>query len=108
MQQVAHAYLGYKHDKGLDFLGKFQGKFILGEAKFLTDFGGHQTAQFNDAIATVTTSLKPCGREVIKIAILDGVVYIPGKNKIHTELLYYSKKYPLMSALVFRDFLYSL
>lgn len=66
MQQVATAYLGYRHDKGLDFLGKSDGKFIMGAAKFLSDFGGHQTAQFNDAISTMTSSLKNNGKEVKK------------------------------------------
>jgi hypothetical protein len=31
--------LGYQHDKGLDFVGRFNGKYVIGEAKFLTDFG---------------------------------------------------------------------
>lgn len=108
MQSVANKYLGYAHEKGLDFLAKFSNKFILGEAKFLSDFGGHQTAQFNDAIATLETRLKNTGRNVIKIAILDGVLYIPGHNKMHIGLLKYAKRYPIMSALVIRDYLYSL
>ena len=36
----ARKYLGYTRNKGLDFLAKFHGKYILGEAKFLSDFGG--------------------------------------------------------------------
>ncbi len=35
---------GYKHSKGLDFLARFNGQYIIGEAKFLTDFGGHQNS----------------------------------------------------------------
>ena len=61
------------HDKGLDFLARFNSTYILGEAKFLSDFGGHQTAQFNDAIATLEVKLKKTAHTVIKIAILDGV-----------------------------------
>ena len=53
MQDFAKKFLGYQHNKGLDFIGKFNNTFILGEAKFLTDFGGHQNAQFNDALATM-------------------------------------------------------
>lgn len=108
MQNVAHKYLGYDRAKGLDFLAKIRNKFILGEAKFLSDFGGHQTAQFNDAIATLDSKLKKTEHEVIKIAVLDGVVYIPGRNKMHLDLLKYAKKFPIMSALVLRDYLYSL
>ncbi len=51
----AKEHLNYKHNKGLDFIGHFNGKYIIGEAKFLIDFGGHQNAQFNDAIATIKT-----------------------------------------------------
>lgn len=108
MQNLAAKYLGYTREKGLDFIGKFNNNFIMGEAKFLSDFGGHQAEQFDDAIATLETRLKNTGRRVIKLAILDGVVYIPGKNKMHRNLLKYAKKYPIMSALVIRDYLYSL
>ncbi len=55
MMAFAKEHLNYKHNKGLDFIGRFNGKYIIGEAKFLTDFGGHQNAQFNDAIATIKT-----------------------------------------------------
>ena len=34
--------LGYTRNKGLDFIARFNGKYVIGEAKFLTDFGGHQ------------------------------------------------------------------
>ncbi len=53
MMDFAKKELGYNHNKGLDFVGRFNGKYVIGEAKFLTDFGGHQNAQFNDAISTV-------------------------------------------------------
>lgn len=108
MQNTAYKYLGYERNKGLDFLAKIRDKFILGEAKFLSDFGGHQTAQFNDAIATLETRLKKTSYDVIKIAILDGVVYIPGRNKMHLDLLKYARKFPIMSALTLRDYIYSL
>jgi len=57
MMNFAKEYLGYTHKKGLDFVWRFNGKYIIGEAKFLTDFGGHQNAQFNDAISTATTKV---------------------------------------------------
>ncbi|MDQ1266265.1 MAG: hypothetical protein QG635_1417, partial [Bacteroidota bacterium] len=49
----AREYLGYQRNKGLDFIARLNKKYIVGEAKFLTDFGGHQNAQFNDAIDTI-------------------------------------------------------
>lgn len=44
MQNFAREVLGYENQKGLDFIARFNGKYILGEAKFLSDFGGHQNA----------------------------------------------------------------
>lgn len=97
-------HLNYRRNKGLDFIGRFNGKYIIGEAKFLTDFGGHQNAQFNDAIAT----LKAKNIKAITIAILDGVLYIKGNNKMYKELTTRLKNYNIMSSLVLRDFLYQI
>lgn len=104
MMSFAKKYLNYKRNKGLDFIARFNGKHIIGEAKFLTDFGGHQNAQFNDAIATV----KARGVKAETVAILDGVLYIKGRNKMYVEATTKFKKYNIMSALVLREFLYQL
>ena len=104
MMKFAREHLNYKHNKGLDFIGRFNGKYVIGEAKFLTDFGGHQNAQFNDAIATI----KAKNVKAIKIAILDGVLYIKGKNKMYKDITGKLKKENIMSALVLREFLYQL
>ncbi|MBQ9253442.1 MAG: restriction endonuclease [Bacteroidales bacterium] len=103
MKQFAKDYLDYKHDKGLDFVARFNGKYIIGEAKFLTDFGGHQNAQFNDAMTVLNTESK-----AIKIAILDGVCYIKGRNKMYKQLTEIYKDYNVMSSLVLRNFLYQI
>ncbi len=102
MKAFARKYLNYKHDKGLDFIGRFNGKYIIGEAKFLTDFGGHQNAQFNDAI----TTLKAPNVKAITIAVLDGVLYIKSKNKMYKAITGALKNENIMSALVLREFLY--
>jgi hypothetical protein len=102
MTDFAKEYLNYNRNKGLDFVARFNGKYIIGEAKFLTDFGGHQNAQFNDAISTIQTD----GVKAIKIAILDGVLYIEGGNKIHKSITTTYEDYNIMSALVLREFLY--
>lgn len=102
MMNFAKKYLNYKHNKGLDFIGRFNGKYVIGEAKFLTDFGGHQNAQFNDAIAT----LKAKKVKAIPVAILDGVLYIKGKNKMYREITTKLKNKNIMSSLVLREFLY--
>lgn len=104
MMEFAKKYLNYKHDKGLDFVGRFNGKYVIGEAKFLTDFGGHQNAQFADAITTLRTK----GVKAITVAILDGVLYIKGNNKMYRIITGPLKNENIMSALVLREFLYQI
>ena len=103
MMNFAKKHLGYTHNKGLDLVARFNGKYVIGEAKFLTDFGGHQNAQFNDAISTATTKV-----DAITIAILDGVLYIPGNNKMYKSITETYKDQNIMSALVLREFLYQI
>ena len=104
MMDFAKNNLGYNHNKGLDFVARFNSKYIIGEAKFLSDFGGHQNAQFNDAISTIEAQ----GINVTIIAILDGVLYIRGKNKMYKSITETYKDYNIMSALVLREFLYQM
>lgn len=103
MMNFVKEHLGYNHNKGLDLVARFNGKYVIGEAKFLTDFGGHQNAQFNDAITTATTKV-----DAITIAILDGVLYIPGNNKMYQSITETYKEQNIMSALVLREFLYQI
>ena len=108
MKEFAIKYLGYTRiNKGLDFIGKFNNKYVIAETKFITDFGGHQNDQFEDAIATLTSPINNCGKEVIKIAIVDGVVYIKGRNKLY-NFLQDNSEHIILSALVLREYLYSL
>ena len=104
MMNFANKHLNYNRNKGLDFIGRFKGQYVIGEAKFLTDFGGHQNAQFSDAISTLEAE----GVKAIKIAILDGVLYIEGKNKMHKEITINYSGYNIMSSLVLREFLYQI
>lgn len=104
MMAFAKERLNYRLDKGLDFVGRFNGRYVIGEAKFLTDFGGHQNAQFNDA----TALLKTKNVKAEKIAVLDGVLYIKGKNKMFKAITGNFKDENIMSALVLREFLYSI
>lgn len=100
----ARKNLNYKRDKGLDLIARFNNKYVIGEAKFLTAFGGHQNAQFNDAMETVTdTKIK-----AVTVAILDGVLYIPGKNKLYSSLSGRYCNQNILSALVLNEFLYSI
>lgn len=103
MQEYAKEYLGYERLKGLDFIARFNGKIIIGEAKFLSDFGGHQNAQLEDAISLLQA---PLDSKIIKIAILDGVCYIHSKNKMFETLTKTYQNYHILSALLLRDFCY--
>jgi len=83
LKEYANRKLGFNLTKGLDILIKVNDKFVVGEAKFLTDFGGHQNAQFEDALKLI----KNKQGDAIKVAILDGVVWIRSKNKMHRRIL---------------------
>lgn len=109
MKRFAQDYLGYNRDKGLDFVARFNNIYVIGEAKFLTDFGGHQDTQFEDAIATITSDLLPnrLNVEVLKIAICDGVLFIQSGNKMHKYLTEHDDEI-ILSSLVLREFLYSI
>ena len=104
MMDISKQKFNYNRNKGLDFVARFNGNHIIGEAKFLSDFGGHQNAQFSDAISTIETP----NVNAIKVAILDGVLYIKGNNKMYTDITTTYKDYNIMSALVLREFLYQL
>lgn len=104
MMDFAREELNYRHGKGLDFVARFNGKYVVGEAKFLTDFGGHQNAQFADAISTIEAK----NVKAEKIAILDGVLYIRGNNKMYKSITETYAHYNIMSALVLRNYLYQM
>jgi hypothetical protein len=104
MMDFAKKELNYNRNKGLDFVAKFNGKYIIGEAKFLTDFGGHQNTQFEDAISTI----KDTNIKAIRLAILDGVLYIRSNNKMYKYISSPYNDYNIMSALVLKEFLYKI
>ena len=79
-------------------------KYVVGEAKFLTDFGGHQNAQFEDA----KNLLKDKSANAIKIGVLDGVLYIKGKNKMFKYITENKEEYTMLSSLLLREFLYQI
>lgn len=105
LKEFAASQLGFtRHDdKGLDFVGRFNNTYVIGEAKFISDEGGHQNDQFLDAMTTLKTPTLPY---VKTVAILDGVLYIPGRKKMYSAIT--RENVNVMSALVLRDFLYSL
>lgn len=104
MMDFAKKELNYNRNKGLDFIARFNRKYLIGEAKFLTDFGGHQNSQFEDAISTIEDT----NINAIKLAILDEVLYIQSNNKMYKYISNPYKNFNIMSALVLREFLYQL
>lgn len=111
MKEFASKYLGYKRNKGLDFIGKFNNTIVIAEAKFLSDFGGHQNAQFDDAISTMKSEINPFYKNyhIKQISILDGVLYIKSKNKMHTRICSeFTNDEVIISSVLLRDYLYSL
>lgn len=107
LKNFAERKLGYERegDKGLDLLCRFNGKYVIGEAKFISDEGGHQNDQFLDLISTIHAKVNK-DKQIIAIGIVDGVPYIPGKKKMYTYLTTHDE--PIMSALLLRNFLYQL
>ena len=99
----AARHLGYDGVKGLDLVARFNKKYVVAEAKFLTDFGGHQNAQYEDAKALLQNE----SIQAVKVAVLDGVIYIAADNKMHRYLLTHPQL-NIMSALVLREFLYQI
>src|ERR1700759_1435336 len=68
LKQFAKDRLGYTGHKGLDFVARMHRKYVIGEAKFLTDFGGHQNGQFADGLSLLADT----SASAIKVAIYDG------------------------------------
>lgn len=103
LMEFAHMNLGYSRNKGIDFIARFNKQYVIGEAKFISDESEHQNDQFLDAMATIQTSTKG---NVHNIAILDGVLYIKSRKKMYQTIT--TNDLPVMSALVLRDYLFSL
>lgn len=104
LKEFASKHCGYERDdKGVDLIARFNNKLVVGEAKFISDEGGHQNGQFLDSMTMLHTKAP---EDVIYVAVLDGVLYIPSKKKMYTHITKNDEN--VMSALVLRDFLYSL
>lgn len=102
LQTFANEKLGCQLQKAPDFVAKVREKYVVGEAKFLTDHGGHQNAQFEDALRL----LEGVEGKAERIAILDGVVWIKSSTKMYHRVCELEK--PTMSALLLKEFLESL
>ncbi len=104
--EFARLNLGYGRNRGLDFLCRFSGKYIIGEAKFISASGGNQSNQFDKALDIFTSITVTTQFEVIPIAILDGVIYIEDKGRDYAILK--RNNNVVLSSLLLRDFIFSL
>jgi len=102
-------------EKGLDMVVKINSKptatFVIGEAKFLTDEGGHQNAQLKDALDLITSSSfrNEGPYQIFRVAVLDGVCWINSKNsKMQANLRGLKRDQIAMSALLLDEFFHSL
>ena len=102
LKDFANTVLGCDLDKAPDFLAKVRKRYVIGEAKFLTDYGGHQNAQFEDALRL----LRGKKGKAIRIAVLDGVVWIKDSTKMYRTVCQLEEV--ALSALLLKDFLESL
>lgn len=96
----AESHLNYTREKGLDLLARVNGKYVIAEVKFLTNDGGHQKGQFDDAMGILN-----CTAGALKIAVIDGVPYIKSGKAMHNALVGKYKEENIMSALLLRSFL---
>lgn len=108
LKAFAKKELGYKGDKGLDLVIKVGEKFIIGEAKFISTTGGTQDKSFREGI----NFIKHKSGKALRIAVLDGVIWIRSKQKKKTiNLNLYESADKLnsnqivLSALLLKDFI---
>lgn len=104
LKEFASAQLGYERNKGLDLVARINGRYVIGEAKFLTAIGGHQNSQLRDALSIFSDPA-----DAVKVAILDGVCYLNNQAAMCRAIR--SEEYNnqnIISALLLKRFLYSL
>jgi len=102
LKDFANKRLAVKLLKGLDLIAKVGGKFILAEVKFITEIGGHQQTQFENALQILKTTERA---NIVRIAILDGVVWIKSGNKMHKRIC--QEEESVLSALLLKKYLNS-
>ncbi len=102
LKDFANRRLGCNLDKGPDFLAKVREIYVIGEAKFLTDYGGAQNANFEDALRL----LRGEKGEAIRVAVLDGVVWIKDGTKMYRTICELEET--ALTALLLKKFLESL
>ncbi len=100
LARFAKEELGCKLRKGIDFIIKKNGKYIIGEAKFLTTPGGEQNGGFADAESFIDEK----SGKAIRIAILDGYIWLKTAGEgLHQKIKQSNDN--IMSALLLKEFI---
>jgi hypothetical protein len=89
--------------KGVDFIAKLGKNYIIGTAKFITDFGGSQTGSFYEALNFVRKTEVP--ENVIKIGIVDGIIWFTKEGKLKEEIMKIKDEEFIFSVLLLDEFL---
>lgn len=88
-----------KLDRYPDFILKVKSKFILGEAKFLTDYGGTQNNQFDNALKMANIK----GKNYEGVAVIDGIVWFKSNNYMNRKIKKFKNN--ALSALLLGEFI---
>ncbi len=99
-EDFANHYLRCGLTKAPDLLLRKGDRYILGEAKFLSDLGGGQDRNFTDAMTMVNNHNGYAHR----IAVLDGPLWLNGYNRTQTRGVRNTNA-DVMSALLLKDFI---
>ncbi|MEK7658855.1 MAG: hypothetical protein AAB352_03275 [Patescibacteria group bacterium] len=103
LKEFAIKELGIKRlNRRPDFLLKIKDKYILGEAKFLTDYGGTQNNQFDGALKM--TKIKK--DKVFGVAVIDGIVWFKSNSYMHRTVNKLNGS--VFSALLLKEFIENL
>ena len=95
----AREHCGYRGEKGLDFAARINSKYIIGEAKFISDIGGNQDKSLLDARNTLSNT----NSEVI--FILDGICFNKSESSLYKTINNNLVNENILSALFLKDFL---
>jgi len=113
LKNFATEELGYTGQKGLDMVLRIGNKFVIGEAKLITTSGGTQDKSFRESMYFIKQKDR---RNVIRIAILDGMVWLVSREAIlkkkkpnlYETVVNLSKDEIVLSALLLKDLIKSL
>lgn len=103
LKTYANNNLDLKYEKGLDFVGKKNGTYFVGEAKLISTSGGTQNASFKEVVQLI----KNKSGKAIKIGVMDGYIWVD-KNCISNIKKSIHKKSVCLSAFLFKKFIKTL